>query len=172
MMNPAHPSGNRTHTGGVRHYGERVFNADRHDPYQAAGKYREPTQCEDCGAVYHRGRWEWGSAPADAQAALCPACRRVRDKLPAGRVVLEGPFVAIHRSDLMNLVRNEAAHEGREHPLHRLMEVEERPDRVDLATTDIHLPRRIGDALHRAYDGELDIKYGDQEYTVRVHWRR
>ena len=172
MMNPAHPSGNRTHTGGVRHYGERVFNADRHDPYQAAGKYREPTQCEDCGAVYHRGRWEWGSAPADAQAALCPACRRVRDKLPAGRVVLEGPFVAIHRSDLMNLVRNEAAHEGREHPLHRLMEVEERPDRVDLATTDIHLPRRIGDALRHAFHGDPAFLYRDEANFMRGNWTR
>ena len=168
-MHAAQPPGNRIQTGGVRHV---MFDAERHDPYQSVGKYREPTQCEDCGAVFHRGRWQWGSAPADAHAAVCPACRRVRDKLPAGRILLEGPFAAVHRNDLMNLVRNEAAQEGREHPLHRLMQVDEKPDRVDLATTDIHLPRRIGDALRRAYDGELDIKYGDQEYTVRVHWRR
>jgi len=168
-MHAAQPPGNRIQTGGVRHV---MFDAERHDPYQSVGKYREPTQCEDCAAVFHRGRWQWGSAPADAHAAVCPACRRVRDKLPAGRIMLEGPFTALHRNDLMNLVRNEAAQEGREHPLHRLMQVEEKPDRVDLATTDIHLPRRIGDALRRAYDGELDIKYGDQEYTVRVHWRR
>ena len=150
----------------------RLPDADRHDPYQSAGRYRDPTQCEDCGAVFLRGRWSWGSAPSDADAAPCPACRRIRDKQPAGRETLEGPFSASHRDYLLRLVRHEAALEGREHPLHRLLRVDERADRVEITTTDIHLPRRIGDALRLANDGELDIRYGDHEYSIRVRWRR
>jgi len=39
-------------------------------------------------------------------------------------------------------------------------------------TTDIHLPQRIGRALERAYDAELDVRYGEDEYVVRVRWHR
>mgnify|MGYP003481727094 CR=1 FL=1 len=67
---------------------------------------------------------------------------------------------------------NEAERESREHPLNRLMELRELPDRLDVAPTDIHLPRRIGTALKRAYDGELDVRFGDNEYSVRVVWHR
>ncbi len=41
-----------------------------------------------------------------------------------------------------------------------------------VTTTDIHTPRRIGAALERAYQGELDTEYGDEEYSVRVTWHR
>lgn len=159
-------------SGGVRHYGEHNFNAERKDPYEVAGKYGEPTECRDCGAVIDRGRWEWGTASPGGEKIVCPACRRIRDKLPAGTLVVEGPFAVEHREDLLRLIRKEAERESKEHPMNRLMQVEETPERVEVATTDIHLPRRIGEALQRAYDGELDIKHGQDEYTVRVHWRR
>ena len=153
-------------------YGDRIFDAKRHDPYQAAGKYTEPTRCATCGAVFHRGRWQWAGAPQDSHMALCPACQRIRDKLPAGELTLEGAFVHAHRAELVRLVRNEAEHEGKEHPVHRIMQLDEGADRVLVSTTDIHLPQRIGEALKRAYDGELQVHYGHDEYSVRVHWRR
>jgi hypothetical protein len=103
---------------------------------------------------------------------LCPACQRIRDKLPAGEVTLEGTFVNAHRTELVQLVHNQAKHEREEHPMNRIMDLDEGADRVHVSTTDIHLPQRIGEALKRAYDGELEVHYGHDEYTVRVHWRR
>jgi hypothetical protein len=41
-----------------------------------------------------------------------------------------------------------------------------------VTTTDIHTPHRIGTALERAYQGELAMRYGDEEYSIRVSWRR
>jgi hypothetical protein len=41
-----------------------------------------------------------------------------------------------------------------------------------ITTTDIHLPRRIGEALHRAYEGDLDFHYEEEAYSIRVTWRR
>lgn len=38
-------------------------------------------------------------------------------------------------------------------------------------TTDIHLPRRIGKALHHAYQGDLDLHY-DEGCFIRVTWSR
>jgi len=162
----------QTPAGDVTRYRDRIFDAKRHDPYQAAGKYAEPTRCGTCGAVFHRGRWQWASASQGGHIAQCPACQRIRDKFAAGEVTLEGMFVREHRAELVQLVRNEAKHENEEHPLHRIMQLHEGTDQVLVLTTDIHLPQRIGEALKRAYDGELEMHYGHDEYTVRVHWRR
>lgn len=162
----------QTSTAHVARYGDRVWDDQRHDPYQPVGKYEEPTRCGDCGAVYRHGRWQWGDAPDGAHTQSCPACRRVHDKLPAGLVTIDGPFVAAHRPDLIRIVRNKAEHERHEHPLNRIMQIEEHDDRIEVATTDIHLPQRIGEALKHAYHGELTVRYGKDEYSVRLHWHR
>jgi hypothetical protein len=100
--------------GPVMRFRDRIFDDKRHDPYEPAGKYPEPTRCKDCGAVYHKGHWQWGKAPEDARADTCPACRRIADRLPAGTLTLAGAFLAAHRADLLHLVKNEAEHERTE----------------------------------------------------------
>lgn len=161
-----------TPPGGVTRYRDRIFDDKRVDPYQAIRKYQEPTVCTACSAIFRRGRWTLGSAPAGARHEVCPACRRIRDKLPAGRLTLEGAYYAGHRDEVLALVRREAENERAEHPLNRLMEIEEHRDCAIVSTTDIHTPPRIGTALLRAYRGELETRYGHDEYSVRVVWRR
>ncbi len=161
-----------TPPGGVTRYRDRIFDDPRHDPYQARGKYKEPAVCGDCQAVLRRGTWRWASAPEGASVVRCPACRRIHDKLPAGEVILAGEFLGKHREELLQLVRNEAERERGEHALHRIMGIEEHPERIVVTTTDIHSPRRIGHALESAYQGKLELSYGADEYSVRVHWRR
>ena len=57
-------------------------------------------------------------------------------------------------------------------PKSRIMGIEEREDTIVVKTTDIHLPRAIGEALHRAYVGELDYHYNEEEYSLDVSWKR
>ena len=45
-------------------------------------------------------------------------------------------------------------------------------EEIVINTTDIHLPRRIGEALHSAYEGELDYHYDEEAYLIRVSWKR
>lgn len=52
------------------------------------------------------------------------------------------------------------------------MDIEERDRTLIVQTTDIHLPRRIGEALRHAYHGELDFRYEEDAYFLRVHWTR
>lgn len=162
----------QTPPGHVPRYRDRILDDSRHDPYQPLGKYAEPTQCHYCGAVYHAGRWQWTRAPEHARPATCPACRRTHDRLAAGSLVLEGTFVAENRVELMRIVDAEAEHERAEHPLHRIMKIDERSGHIEVSTTDIHLPQRLGEALKRAHGGALTVHYGKDEYSVRVRWER
>jgi hypothetical protein len=158
--------------GGIARHGAAVYDDPKHDPYQSKHKYAEPTVCKDCGAVYHRGRWQWGPAPETAQPALCPACHRVRDKLPAGTLTLAGGYIAAHRAELADIIRNQEQRAKAEHPLNRLIAVEHAPDSIVVTTADVHLPRQIGEALKHAHQGDLDIRFGPDEYSVQVTWKR
>lgn len=129
--------------------------------------------CPDCGAVYHEGRWQWmDSAPRDAHRISCQACHRIRDKYPAGLIVLSGGFVRDHRTELLQLARHHEAAEKQMHPLHRIMRIEEKDDTVTIETTDLHLPHRIAEAVEHAYGSECKVQYDREGYFVRVDWQR
>ncbi|SMF79848.1 hypothetical protein SAMN06265365_1354 [Tistlia consotensis] len=142
------------------------------DPYQRQRKLHEPTACPDCGAIFHQGRWQWGDTPEGAESEACPACRRIADDLPAGIVTLAGAYVAGHRDEILGLARRQEELEKPEHPLNRIMRVKEEAGAIEIATTDIHLPRRIGEALHHAFGGELALDYEPDGYFLRARWSR
>ena len=71
----------------------------------------------------------------------------------------------------MNLVRKETKKETEEHPLKRIMDVKDTDDGMLVTTTDSHLARSIGESLARAYQGELNYQY-TQDDMLRVLWKR
>jgi hypothetical protein len=152
---------------------DRLIQERVHDPYRARKKLAEPTACPECGAVYHEGRWQWHAAPPKAHHELCPACQRVRDRCPAGFLTLSGDFLAGHRNEIEQLIRHVEQAQKAEHALKRIMGVEEQPDGGLLLTfTDPQLARAAGEAVHRAYQGELDFHYQENEFLLRVAWKR
>lgn len=167
-----HAKGTRSHTIGAPVRGTGVISEKEHDPYRARLKPDEPAMCPECRAVFHAGRWQWLSPPAQAHDELCPACRRLRDRFPAGFVTLEGGFLQEHRAEVMGLVSRYADRVKREHPLERIMDTEDLEGGVRLTTTDTHLARGIGSALRRAYRGELKFHYEPAQNLLRVHWQR
>ena len=97
---------------------------------------------------------------------------RIQQKMPAGYVLIDGIFAHDHRDELLQLIRHLENREKTEHPLKRIMWVEQREDGLLITTTDIHLAHGIGEALHNVYKGQLDSHFNDAEYLLRVHWRR
>ena len=104
--------------------------------------------------------------------ALCAACRRINDKYPAGIVTLEGDFAHAHKEEMIHLARHQEEAEKEEHPLNRIISIEEDAQGVVINTTDIHLPRRIGEAIKRAFHGEIEDSFEKDGYFVRVNWTR
>jgi len=152
----------------IRH--DRLLREAEHDSYKTKGKLPEPTVCPGCGAVFHEGRWQWGEIGKKMNREMCPACHRLHDHYPAGFITMEGPFFLQHRDEIMRLVRNEEKREKQEHPLKRIMEIEEEDGAMRVTTTDIHLARGIGEAVCHAYQGELEFHYNPDENLLRVHW--
>jgi hypothetical protein len=143
-----------------------------HETSTSQARLPDPTRCPHCHAVFHHERWRWIAPPPTAHEAICPACQRIRDHNPAGFLTLSGRFLAAHQPEILNLAHNEEAAEKAEYPLHRIMDIAEGPDGILITTTDIHLPRRIGEALHHAYRGDLEVHSVDEDRSLRVHWQR
>jgi NMD protein affecting ribosome stability and mRNA decay len=143
-----------------------------HDPYRSTAKPRNPAACSDCGAIYRNGRWRWEQLRPAPPKTVCPACRRVQDRYPAGEILLQGPFVAQHADEVIQLVRNIERAENADHPLHRVMDVKRTRSGITITTTDIHLPRRIGHALEDAWRGDLTVHYDEAGHFTRVLWDR
>jgi hypothetical protein len=152
---------------------DRSVRAQKHDPYKAKGKLPEPSVCRQCKVVYHKGRWTWGQPPPGSHEVLCPACERIRDDAASGVLLMTGDFVASHRQEVLGLARNEEARVKAEHPLARIMKIEdqtEAPQGVVITTTDPHLARRIGEKLHHAHHGTFTCRYEENEDLLRANW--
>jgi len=148
----------------------------RHADYQIRDrlekKLPEPTVCPECGAVYGEGRWRWATAPGNAHEVLCPACARVAHDLPAGIVSITGEFADAHREEILGLVDNIESREKDAHPLKRVMDIARHDGGIAVTTTEMHLARSIGEALHSAYEGDLEYHFVEDTNVLRVNWSR
>jgi hypothetical protein len=154
---------------------DRMIRENVHDTYKLGGKLPEPTRCPRCRAIYVDGRWTWNYAAGGSLAAserICSACHRIADNYPAGEVTLSGTFLAAHKDEILGLARNLEETEKAEHPMNRIIAVREVADQVQITTTDVHLPRRIGKAIQSAWGGELDIHFDEEGYFTSITWDR
>lgn len=144
-----------------------------HDPYFVREKYSDPSVCESCGLLFSGGIFEWPEKSIKSAAKMtCPACRRIQDNYEGGRVLLEGSFIARHKDEILNIVQNTEEIEKKYRPLERIISVTDEPGRIGISTTYEHIARRIGEAVHKAYKGEMKIQYPEGQKYVRIYWRR
>lgn len=138
--------------------------------HRRAAKAAGGLVCEDCGIVQHGGKWYFGAPPlAELARGRCPACRRIRDKYPAGTLRMPASFLA-RRDEVLGLIRNVEAAEKAEHPLERLMEIEESDGHLVVTTTGVHLAREIAHKLAKQFHRKPRFRYADGEDLVHVDW--
>ena len=153
--------------------------AGRHHTKRAA---KEPAVCKSCGAVYAGRRWTAANAVRDtrepkhwrpAKVTTCPACIQAKGGVPSGFVYIEGAFVAAHRDEIENLLRNEAERAAEDNPLAQIMLWKENGDgKLMLTTTTEHLAQRLGHAFEKAFDGKVNYDFSHENKLARVTWRR
>jgi hypothetical protein len=152
----------------LAHYKARRETAHA-DPYHESGKHAGNLICSQCHVVYTAGRWHWNAPAAGSVATLCPACRRVRDRHAAHVIRVEG-VPGDQRAELVNMVFRIAEIEREEHALERLMLVREDGASIEVATTGVHIARRLIANLLRRWRYELHVRHGSEH--TRMTWRR
>jgi len=50
--------------------------------------------------------------------------------------------------------------------------MDQKRDGFEVTTTDSHLARGIGEAIHGAFKGDLKVRYSRDENLVRAIWKR
>jgi hypothetical protein len=142
-------------------------------PYYEQRKYPEPTICSGCGLVYHKGHWaNHRTAPEKANHEKCPACKRIAEHNPGGIVFLRGSYMQAHGQEILNVAHNQEKMAKEHRPLQRIMWTRNGSNALEIAVTNFHLARRIGEAIHHAHKGELEVKYSEGDRFARVYWSR
>lgn len=155
----------------------RLIQERIHDPYYEGRKYPDGVECPECHALYQGGHWVWPREEENRNTSacernLCPACRRIQHRYPAGVVFLQGEYLTRRREEVMNLVNRIVRQEGEKSPLRKVMDREEKEGAVAIHLTDDHMARHLGEAVHRAHKGDLKMQYGEEARFVRVYWSR
>lgn len=144
------------------------------DAYQESDGIKGTSYCE-CGAEYRNKRWYPGEGPlehVEGHELVCPACRRINDRNPAGIVTLSGDYRATHEGEINNLITHIAQHALSKSPLGRVMNVCMEKDTVTITTTDVKLAQKIGRDIYKSYGGQLHFLWSHAEDPVRVTWSR
>jgi NMD protein affecting ribosome stability and mRNA decay len=143
------------------------------EPYQPKLGLPDGTVCKGCGIIYRNKRWEVGETMAPASGdVLCPACQRVVSQDPAGVVTLSGPYLAQHREEILNSVKQQEAKHREKNPLGRIMEIKDEDGGITVTTTEDKLAQKIGRELYKSQRGELHYKWSHEQRMVRVEWSR
>jgi NMD protein affecting ribosome stability and mRNA decay len=149
------------------------------DPYLLSEGNNGKSVCKKCHAVYHNKRWYMDEALYEKRVAqksinkvLCPACRKVKDRFPGGILRLKGKFLKEHKSEIMNLIRNEEQKARGFNPLERIMGISSIKAGLEVTTTNEKLAQRIGKSLHKAYQGKIEYKWSSDTKLLRAEWER
>jgi NMD protein affecting ribosome stability and mRNA decay len=136
--------------------------------------------CPRCGAIHDGHRW---IAEPDKEALskiagskvkkkTCPGCRRIEKGQVEGVVKLRGDFFVEHREEIKNVIdRVEKNRHGR-NVMSQIIDSREDNGEMVIETCDGHLAERIGKELHKAFKGNLDMKWQEKDRFVRVLWER
>uniref|UniRef100_A0A7V3ZYG0 ATPase n=1 Tax=candidate division WOR-3 bacterium TaxID=2052148 RepID=A0A7V3ZYG0_UNCW3 len=160
---------------------DKMLDAKIHDPYMDKNIYKDPTICPTCGLVYHNKMWKRDAELAkqlvstkEVEYKDCPACRKVKDNYPLGVFVIKGEVVNDEKriAEIQNLIKHEVEKESVSNPLARIMKIEKFDDRIEISTTTEGLATRIGKAVSRAYQGELEFIFSESDKFLRVIWHK
>jgi hypothetical protein len=118
-------------------------------------------------------RYEEAAKRAGVATVVCPACLKIRDNFPGGIVTLKGDYVLPHKTDLMNLVRNEEERARGLNPLERVIAIKESGfGSIVISTTNEKLAQRIGRAIKKAFHGAVAYHWSHDNKLARVDWER
>lgn len=148
------------------------------DPYLKQ-KYKDPTICPSCGAVYTNKRWYFDIKlktkilnEGKYFEKKCPACKKIDDMYYMGVITLTGDFLRQHYEEIVRRIQNEEKKALRINPLERILRLKKESDRLTVETLTDNLAVRIGKAVYASFKGVLEIKFDSDHSIVHIYWKR
>jgi hypothetical protein len=72
----------------------------------------------------------------------------------------------------VRLLKNEADRAAADNPLGKIMSCETGDTGLNVTTTTEHLAERLGQALEKAYGGNVRYDFSHENKLARVYWNR
>lgn len=156
----------------VEEKGQRTHHSK--DYYDEKGGTNGGTFCR-CGVMFLKKRWrriDVDFVRQEGRELVCPACRRVADRNPAGIIALNGNFHSAHETEIKCLINKTIKSEALKNPLGRVMDMHSDKDGVTITTTDEKLAEKIGREVYKSHGGELHFIWSHTDSPVKVTWTR
>ena len=142
------------------------------DAYLPKRGLPEGAICRGCGLSYRNKRWQSERLEETSCEVLCPACQRMEDNNPGGVVTLSGPYLASHKEEILNAIKQEEAKSREKNPIGRIMEIKDEEGTITVTTTEDKLAQRLGREVYKSQKGELHYQWSHDQHMVRVEWMR
>jgi NMD protein affecting ribosome stability and mRNA decay len=168
---------------------ERKWSGEKGKKFGHAGRVEDPYRleagqeaaiCQQCHALYQGKRWFFDdklykrlAGTSKMREVTCPTCRKIEDRYPEGILTLSGEFFHQHQGEIVKLLEKEASRVSARSVLDRVIRMGEAgPGKLVVETTTEKLAQRLGRAVYRAYKGDLNFKWSENERFARVYWSR
>jgi len=135
--------------------------------------------CPHCHACYFKKLWHKNCSLYKkingfdkVKSSLCPTCRKIKDKVIEGQLVLSGSYLKAHQEEILNQIYNLEEKSKQRNPLNVIEAVEEGPDKITIYTAQNNLAKSLGKAIYQSHKGKLKIHFSHREKFVYLHWHR
>lgn len=153
-----------------------------------AKKQKGTRLCDRCEAVFYDGHWHTDPHAAEAlkeakprnsaTTALCPQCTNVMsgegkaDSDFEGQLTLDGLHDGKEKAEILATIRNLARKSAEQDPQDQLIAIDDKGDRVIIATSDNQMAVRMGKKIDEAFKGgTLRITWSNDDLPARVYWK-
>lgn len=153
----------------IRSMNRRGSRADKSPPVALKQRFRDPSVCDRCGAVYRNKTWRRGRRLANdildrAAWVKCPGCAQSRAGEYHGRVVIERG--GAERSQISARIVNVEKRAQLQQPERRIVSSIWTGDTLEVRTTSQKLAHRIAREIEKAFRGRAHFSWSDRDGTL------
>lgn len=130
--------------------------------------------CKNCQALYDRLKWVFNQKlyekykdDKETEKILCPACKRLKDKVVAGILYLEGEVLLTKKEEIRNFIHNEIKKALANNFMSRILRMEDEGHKITIYSIDAPLVLYLGRRFKRVFHGHLEIQRTGEHISGR-----